>query len=213
MEVPAHLGITPNEIALRILLEAPDDLPLTQWHMTVPAVNRRLEGCSWQIVGTVVPVTTDRPGFPFVQYSLPQPTRLQAWLWRTYRAPPPPHPRPLPRDYKRPFGDLRWHPERGLWVTMELRPTDGPDVARRVWESVHASHLYSRGRPLDSGTHSSAEAFLGAVLPAIRAVRAQGAYPSQARVMAQMGWLGDPRRMREKLNKYGFPWDDLLRRA
>jgi hypothetical protein len=86
----AHLGIVPDTHALRVLLRAPDDLPLQQWDMTVPVIDRRLDGCCWQIVGTIVPITSDPPGFPFFQYSLPQPTRLQAWLWRVFK-PPPPH--------------------------------------------------------------------------------------------------------------------------
>jgi hypothetical protein len=214
MEVPAHLGITPNERALRTLLEAPADLPLTQWYISLSTQEgRRLAGCCWKIVGTLVPATPPQPGYPFCQYSLPQPTRLQAWLWRVFTPPPPPHPQPLPPEWMRPFGDLRWHPQRGTWIVIELLPSDGPDVTQRVWGWVHASRLYTRGRPLNSGYYSSTDAFLGAVLPAIRHVRAQHAYPSQASVMAQMGWAGDTSRLREQLRKYGYTWSDLLQRA
>jgi hypothetical protein len=212
-EGEAHLGIAPDTHALRVLLGAPDDPPLEQWYMTVPLIDRRLKGCCWKIVGTIVPITSNRPGFPFVQYSQPQPRRLQAWLWRVFKSPPPPYPRRLPPGWMRPFGDIRWHPDRGMWVTLELGRDDGPEVAQRVWQWVHHTQLHVAGRPLLKGAYESAEAFLRAVLPAIRAVRALDGDLTQARVMAEMGWAGDTSRLREQARKFGYSWSELIRLA
>jgi hypothetical protein len=213
-EGEAHLGIAPDTHALRVLLRAPNALPLQQWYMTMPVINRRLEGCCWIIVGTIVPITSDPPGFPFFQYSLPQPTRLQAWLWRVFKPPLPPHPRRLPPGWMRPFGDIRWHPDQGVWITLELGRDDGPEVARRVWQWIHHTQLHAAGRALLSGTYESAEAFLRAVLPAIRTLRKRDpSSVTQARVMAEMAWAGDTSRLRENIRKFGFSWNDLKRRA
>jgi hypothetical protein len=113
----------------------------------------------------------------------------------------------------RPFGDLRWHPDQGVWITLELGRDDGPEVAQRIWQWIHHTQLHAAGRPLLSGTFESAEAFLRAVLPAMRAVRALDSDVTQARVMAQMGWAGDTSRLREQIRKFGYSWNDLIRRT
>jgi hypothetical protein len=152
LEIPAHLGIVPTDAVLRALLDAPADLPLTQWYISLSdRAGRRLAGLSWKVVGTIVPVTADRPGYPYVQHTLPEPRRLQAWLWRIFKPPQPPYPRPLPPGWMRPFGDLRWHPERGLWISLELGPGGGPKdrlkATGRVLGWVHFTQKCV-GRPL-----------------------------------------------------------------
>jgi hypothetical protein len=165
----AYLGIAETDQALRSLLGVPNTLPLRQWVMTVPERNRRLAGCVWRLVGT--PVTAvhaheDLPKYPFFQYGYPEATCLQVWLWRTYR--PPPYQNPLPPGWMRPWGDVRWHPERGLWITIELRSDDGPEVARQVWEWVHVSRLASRGRPLGTGAFRDRTHLEGLLIDLIR---------------------------------------------
>jgi len=147
-EAQAHLGIAESGQALRSLLGAPNPLPLRQWVMTVPVKNRRLAGCIWRLVGSPIAAVDTHEGlpeYPFFQYMHPEPTCLQVWLWRTYR--PPPHQNPLPPGWMRPWGDVRWHPERGIWVVIELNPDYGPAVARQVSGWVHASRQASSGRP------------------------------------------------------------------
>ena len=149
-EIDAHIGIAPNHDALRELLGAPADLPLVQWRIgPLDFWHEKLSGCNWHIVGTLVPPTPIhmKPGYPRFKYGIPQPTELQAWLWRVYKLPSEPHPRHPPLSWYRPFGDQRWCPDKEVWVTMELRSSDGPNVARRVWEWVHFTQLASSGHP------------------------------------------------------------------
>jgi hypothetical protein len=218
----AYLGIAEHDQALRGLLGAPETLPLTQWYMEVPVKDRRLAGCQWRLVGTVLPAglaPDDRPPYPFFQYGYPEPRRLQVWLWRVFKPRPPPHPRRPPPSWFRPFGDIRWRPGDDPWLTMELRPSDGPDVARQVWTWLHASELSSRGRLLFSGTYHSAEEFLRDVLPAIRRARAHKVSigdrreVTQREVMDEMGWSGDTARLREQIRDWVPSWDWLLSQA
>jgi hypothetical protein len=70
-----------------------------------------------------------------------------------------------------------------------------------------------RGRTKGSGFLSNEELYAQLLL-AIRHLRDQGDYPSQAKVMAQMGVHGEPRRVREWLARLHIPfWTDLLHRA
>jgi hypothetical protein len=194
IETPAHNAIAPTESALRVLLEAPDDLPLVQGQLSPLAqVSRHLAGCVWQIVGCLVPHTVDLPGYPYMQYPDDPALDLQAWLWRVFKPPPHPHPRPLPWGFTRPFGDLRWHPTRGLWMTMELRPSDEEMVARRVWRWLHASQLASAGPPLGDLCPWTREELLQKIGSAIASVRRHGEYPSNARIWATMGYWGEPK--------------------
>jgi hypothetical protein len=167
----AHLGVAENDRALRSLLGAPDTLPLRQWYMETPVKSRRLAGCQWRLIGTILPralTHEDQPGFPFFQYTYPQPTCMQVWLWRTFKPHPPPYPRRPSPEWFRPFGDIRWHPERGVWVAIELNADDGPAVARQVGEWVHASRLASRGRPLGTGAFRDRAHLEGLLMDLIR---------------------------------------------
>jgi hypothetical protein len=146
----AHWGIAETDQALRSLLRAPETLPLVQWYMEVPVKSRRLAGCQWRLVGTILPAVLtpeDRPPYPYFQYGYPEPRCLQVWLWRVFKPRPPPQPRHPSPEWFRPFGDIRWHPERGVWVATELNADDGPAVYQQVGEWVYASRLASRGRP------------------------------------------------------------------
>lgn len=218
----AHLGIAENDRALRSLLGAPEALPLTQWYMQVPLKSQRLAGCQWKLVGTVLPAgltPKDRPPYPYFQYAYPEPRCLQVWLWRVFKPSSPPYPRCPPASWFRPFGDIRWRPGERVWLTMELRPSDGPDVARQVWAWLYASELSSRGRLLHSGTYRSAEEFLQDVLPAIRQARAHKLSLGDRRevrqreVMEAMGWSGDTARLREQIRNWVPSWDWLLTQA
>jgi hypothetical protein len=193
IETPAHNAIAPTESALRILLDAPDDLPLVQWQLSpLVQVSRHLVGGVWQLVGHLVPHTEDHPGYPYMQYPDDPRTHLQAWLWRVFKPPPHHrHPRPMPLGWNRPWGDLRWHPTRGLWVTMELRPSDDETVARQVWRWIHATELAAAGPPLGDACPWTREQLLQEIRAAIASVRRHRDYPSDARIWEAMGRMGD----------------------
>jgi hypothetical protein len=125
---------------VRVLLEAPTDLPLVQWQIApLDIVDRRLAGCVWQLVGCLVPLTDERPDYPFLQYQSP-PTRLQVWLWRVFRPP------------QKFCGELRWHPEKGRSAAIiGLSPGDGRAEVLRAWQWLNTSEPFSGGRPLGSG--------------------------------------------------------------
>jgi hypothetical protein len=154
--------------------------------MDVPEKSRRLARCQWRLIGTVLPMGLahgDLPELPFFQYGYPQSTCMQVWLWRTFKPHPPPYPRHPSPDWCRPFGDIRWHPERGVWVVLELNPDDGPAVAQQVSEWVYASRLASRGRP-KSRPHSH-RAILDTVCAIIlRRVAHGDAVPNQRQAAA-----------------------------
>ena len=213
LEIPAHLGIAPSEAVLRALLDAPADLPLTQWYMTVPLKDRRFEGCCWKFVGPIVPITADRPGYPFCQRSLPQPTRLQAWLWRVFKPPPPPYPRPLPPGWMRPWADIRWHPERGVWVTLELGPDDGRDVSDQLWTWSHYSLLSARGRRRELAYAVSRQAFEQRLVTVIQELE-YGTIPRVAtrpRVANQLSMC--VRSLYNYLARYGLNFDEIRTRV
>jgi hypothetical protein len=70
-----------------------------------------------------------------------------------------------------------------------------------------------KGRPKGAGDLTDDE-LRAKLLSAIRQLRAQGHYPSQAKVMAQMGLRGDTRRAREWLRRLKIPsWEALLEQA
>jgi hypothetical protein len=149
MEFPgrqAHTGLAPNESALRALLEAPPGLSLVQWQIAPASIfYPQLKGCTWQLVGALVSDTHEHPGYPYFQYAIPHHTRLQTWLWRTSKTEGRYH-RGAGFGWNLPWGDLRWHPERGLRKVLELGPSDGPDVREQVWDWIHVSQRASRGR-------------------------------------------------------------------
>jgi hypothetical protein len=227
IDVPAHLGIAPTDEALRALLRTPTDLPLTQWHMGFdnPPRNRQpWAGLSWQVVGTLIPPPDPSPGYPYLWFRQ-QPHALQAWLWRVYKPPPPPHPRPLPWGYKRPYGELRWHPDHGVWLTIELRRDDGPDVAQRVWRWIHVTQAYARGRPRGSGTRfENAEDFRQTVVTDLRHLR-ENMRPNTQLELARFWYQhdDDPTAEVDSLvteikrycspKGYGIPWGTLKAEA
>jgi hypothetical protein len=136
IEVPAHVGLQMTLDALRVRLDAPADLRLTQWQLApLHRISKRLAGCTWQVVGCLVPATDHAPDYPYLQYADP-PIRLQAWLWRTSKPP------------RQLYGDLRWHPATGRrfeivgpgvtsdWYVRGLSP--------RIWAvyCAKSSHLF-----------------------------------------------------------------------
>jgi hypothetical protein len=201
IEVPAHTAIAPTEAALRALLDAPHDLPSVQWQMApLSQVSRHLRGCVWQLVGYVVPTLgrinptcSPYPGYPYMQCPDDPALHLQVWLWRTFKPPPHhKHPRPAPLGWNRPWGDLRWHPERGLWMAMELRPVDEETVARHVWRWLHASQLASEGAPVGDLCPWTREELIQKIRGAVASVRRRE-NPTNRRIWSAMGYEGDPR--------------------
>jgi hypothetical protein len=149
IEVPAHVGITATLSTLRVLLDAPTDLPLTQWQLApLNTISKRLTGCTWQVVGCVVPIIEEPPGYPFIQHSDP-PIRLQAWLWRTS------HP---PRDL---YGDLRWHPAKGRSFVIVGPGSTGQEGVLRVWRWLKATDAHAGGRPRGPAAFKSLAEFEG----------------------------------------------------
>ena len=199
---PAHEGIAPNEHTLRVLLGAPADLPLVQWRFSV-SDDRRLAGCVWEVVGTLVPWTVDRPDYLHIDHVLPQQSsRLQAWLWRVYKPPLLPDSALRPLGWNRPYGDLRWHPEHGWWRVIELRPSDGLDVAKRVWNWLHISRLYAGGRPEGSGDRPPKEELIRQVQNANRQIREGGNVPTYKTTWQQMGRYGTGSTLKKWLTHY-----------
>ena len=87
-EVPSHIGIARNEQELRVLLDAPTDVPLTQWRVDgLAEVHPRLAGCVWYVVGTLMPPGSSRPDTPFLEDPGPPTRCLRAWLWRITKPP------------------------------------------------------------------------------------------------------------------------------
>jgi hypothetical protein len=213
IELPAHLGIAPTESALRVVLDAPNDLPLVQWQISPLAqVSRHLIGCTWQMVGCVVPTLVRYPGYPFMQSPEDPLVHLQVWLWRVFK--PPPHrrqPRPMPLGWNRPWGDLRWHPWRGFWMSTELRPSDTETVARQVWRWLHASQLASEGPPLGDTCPWTREGLIQEILGAIAKVRRYGEYPSNPRIWGAMGREGEPKSLVRWCENRGIDLQDLKR--
>jgi hypothetical protein len=80
----------------------------------------------------------------------------------------PPHRRHPPPEWFRPFGDVRWHPERGVWITIELNADDGPAVAQQIGEWVYASRLASGGRPRGTGAFRDRAHLEGFLMDLIR---------------------------------------------
>jgi hypothetical protein len=216
-ERPAHLRIADTDQALRSLLGAPKTLPLTQWYMEVPVKSRRLAGCQWRLVGNLLPAgltPEDRAEYPWAQYSYPEPRCLQVWLWRVFKPRPPPHPRDPSPEWFRPFGDIRWHPERGVWVTIELNADDGPAVAQQVGEWVYASRLASRGRP--RSRERNHETILHTVCTIIRRRVARGdPIPNQRQVAAlwNQELRTDPRVSAAQLQREDRSAETAIRRA
>jgi hypothetical protein len=201
MEVPAHTAIAPSESALRAMLDAPSDLPLTQWQITpLRLVSRHLEGCVWQLVGCIVPTlgcidpTVSRyPGYPYMQSPDDLSLHLQVWLWRTSK--PPPHDwrqGSVPLGWNRPWGDLRWHPTRGMWMAIELLPSDEETVVRQVWRWVHATELASEGPSVGDTCPWTRNELIQKIRDAVASVR-RLRNPTNPRIWSAMGYAGDPK--------------------
>jgi hypothetical protein len=223
---PAHLRIAETDQALRSLLGAPETLPLTQWYMEVPVKGRRLAGCQWRLVGTLLPAglaPEDRPPYPFFQHDYPEPRCLQVWLWRVFKPRPPPHPRHPSPEWFRPFGDIRWHPERGVWIAIELNADDGPAVARQVGEWVHASGRASRGRPPGTGAFRDRAHLEGLLIDLIREHdRQKPPISASQRNLARFLMYSHlktrnldvaEQTLRDNLDRFGLDLDDVRRRA
>jgi hypothetical protein len=79
---------------------------------------------------------------------------------------------------------------------------------RPVWRVV-----FGRRRGRLGGSHLVTDDELRSKLPkAVQKLRRLGEYPSQPKVMAQMGQRGDPARAKEWVKRLGFDnWQDFLR--
>jgi hypothetical protein len=228
VEVPAHTGFAPNDAALRTLLLAPAPLPLTQWYVGIAeSVDRRLEGCSWRIVGTPVPWSPEAPDFPFVDhtdrnrpliiegppppdYGVPKKRRLQVWLWRVFRVPSPPYPHPLPLGWMRPCVDLRWHPEYGKWFEVHV---NSPTEVRIAQAWLRVTNREAGGRPHGRHLTSGARFSWPEVYAGIATVKANRDYPTRDRVWEAMGNQTDAVTLyRWHRVDQGLSWPEVLTR-
>jgi hypothetical protein len=171
-ELPAHIGITSTLATLRVLLDAPADLPLIQVQLApLGTISKRLAGCTWQVVGCLLPIPDEHPAYPFCQHPVLSLTHhVQAWLWRTSKP---------PRDL---YGDLRWHPAKGRSFVIAGPGSTHQAAVLRVWKWLTASEAYAGGRPAGPVYFDDAADFQQRVRIAMAALRKNDIPISQARL-------------------------------
>lgn len=106
------------------------------------------------------------------------------------------------------FGGVQW------WGKPRSKnPAEAIDEYISMLEATRALFLSGPGRPKNSAWYGDPKTLKTAVEQAIKKVRADGRYPSQAEVSSKMVPPISPRRLREWLKKYRLSWSDLQNNA
>lgn len=176
IEVPAHVGLNMTPAALRVWLDVPAELMLTQWQLApLHMISAQLTGCTWQVVGCLVSATDQEPAYPYLQYSDP-PVRLQARLWRISKPPRQLH------------GDLYWHPSRGRRFKIDGPGETSDDALLQVWSWLYATDAHSRGRPSEAAYVVDRAALERRLIETILRLEKYGQPATRARVAEALSW-------------------------
>ena len=176
-ELPAHLGIASTLHTLRVRLDAPVDLALTQWQLApLHTISPRLTGCTWQIVGCLVPVTDDPPAYPFMDNPDDPLTRLQAWLWRTSQSP------------RQLYSDLRWHPMKGRFFKIAGPGSTHRAALLQVWGWLHATDAHARGRRSEAAYVVDGAELERRLISAFQQLEKHGQPATRPRVAKALSW-------------------------
>jgi hypothetical protein len=221
----SHKRASPPVVNLEPVTASPEELVQHAWAVGLPdgacvlcyrlgpleALDRRLAGVCWEVLGCEVDVTGDIPPYYFLRIEwLGSPIiQLQIWRWRIYPLHPPA------------FAELRWYPDQEPFV--HLCHLSGNPAQRRLQDAnlnkyVNATlKIYPQGRTIGTGMWRTREDFLREVVPIVRRCWQEPphAYPTAPRI-AQMLQMLTTKYVTSDTLRYqcrthlGTPWNTFV---
>ncbi len=199
----SHLNLYPLIAELGMPTDRPIGL-LSLEHLAL--LDRRLAGYGWIMVGRVVPYPRADPPWPAL-IAQPVPGRpgraLQIWCSRIWYG------------RSRLYGDMRWHPARGL--TLSIGGLEHPHGDRDEARASRGLRLIVQrlrpGRPPGSIFFEHPEECRAALLTVMRRLRQQGRAVTQRAVAECFDYQIRDRTVRRWLQEFGLSWEALLREA